>query len=131
MRTIPADTTSLPPLATDAERARARLKRIAPMTPDAALGVPDDAPPRRRRPPGLARGFRLGWKGWLLIEGAAVALVLGLVIAWPPVRDCRAQDERTGFYAGDTVGKCIRRGIDARIDWADQRLKMAIRGSGR
>ena len=37
---------------------------------------------------------------------------------------------RVGFYAGDSVGKCIRRGIADRLDTADQRLKSLIRRSG-
>ncbi|CAA2157251.1 hypothetical protein MBRA_02650 [Methylobacterium brachiatum] len=87
---------------------------------------------RRRRPRDLGRrGFRLGWKGWLVVDSLIVLLVVAAVVAWPPIRACRHQDKTTGFYAGDSVDKCIRRGIAERIDRADQRLKALVRNSGR
>ena len=58
-------------------------------------------------------------------------MVAGAVMVWPPASDCREQEAKVGFYAGDTLGKCIRRGVGARLDAADQRIKMAVRGSGR
>ncbi|WP_375454276.1 hypothetical protein [uncultured Methylobacterium sp.] len=131
MQSLSADPAS-PPAATDADRLRARLNRVVPVAVDLDRPRHDEAPPRRRQPATAGgRGFRLGWVGWLAIECAAAVLILGAVIAWPPVEACRDQERKTGFYTGDSLNKCIRRGIAARIDWADQRLKMAIRGSGR
>jgi hypothetical protein len=101
---------------------RARLARVGP---DGAHRTP-----RRNRAPERHRGFRLGWKGWLVVDCLVVLLVVAGVVAWPPVQSCRNQDQTVGFYAGDSVGKCIRRGIADRLDTADQRLKSLIRRSG-
>ncbi|SEI04258.1 hypothetical protein SAMN02799636_05115 [Methylobacterium sp. 275MFSha3.1] len=101
---------------------RARMARVGP---DGAHRTP-----RRNRAPERRRGFRLGWKGWLVVDCLVVLLVVAGVVAWPPVQSCRNQDQTVGFYAGDSVGKCIRRGIADRLDTADQRLKGLIRRSG-
>ncbi|MBN4092676.1 MULTISPECIES: hypothetical protein [Methylobacterium] len=101
---------------------RARMARVGP---DGAHRTP-----RRNRAPERRRGFRLGWKGWLVVDCLVVLLVVAGVVAWPPVQSCRNQDQTVGFYAGDSVGKCIRRGIADRLDTADQRLKSLIRRSG-
>ncbi|SFF06619.1 hypothetical protein [Methylobacterium sp. 13MFTsu3.1M2] len=101
---------------------RARMARVGP---DGAHRTP-----RRNRAPERRRGFRLGWKGWLVVDCLVVLLVVAGVVAWPPVQSCRNQDQTVGFYAGDSVGKCIRRGIADRLDTADQRLKSLIRSSG-
>ncbi len=101
---------------------RARMARVGP---DGAHRTP-----RRNRAPERRRGFRLGWKGWLVVDCLVVLLVVAGVVAWPPVQSCRSQDQTVGFYAGDSVGKCIRRGIADRLDTADQRLKGLIRRSG-
>ncbi|MCJ2012850.1 hypothetical protein [Methylobacterium sp. J-076] len=77
------------------------------------------------------RRFRLGWFAWLLIDAFVVLGTVAIVVAWPPVEACRAQEKTVGFYAGDSVGRCIRRGIGQRISNADQRIKMILRGSGR
>lgn len=102
---------------------RARMARVGP---DGAHRTP-----RRNRAPERRRGFRLGWKGWLVVDSLIVLLVVAAVVAWPPIQACRHQDKTTGFYAGDSVDKCIRRGIAERIDRADQRLKALVRNSGR
>ena len=122
---------------TDAERARARLDRIAApaQTPD-SLSRPEThgapaAPRRPRHGAGRREGFRLGWGSWLVIEILVIAIAAAAFLAWPPTSACREQEAKLGFYAGDSLGKCIRRGIGARIDDADQRLKMLLRGSGR
>ena len=101
---------------------RARMARVGP---DGAHRTP-----RRNRAPERRRGFRLGWKGWLVVDCLVVLLVVAGVVAWPPVQSCRNQDQTVGFYAGESVGKCIRRGIADRLDTADQRLKSLIRRSG-
>ncbi|ONF47243.1 hypothetical protein [Methylobacterium radiotolerans] len=101
---------------------RARMARVGP---DGA-----NRPQRRSRAPERRRGFRLGWKGWLVVDSLVVLLVVAGGVAWPPVQSCRNQDQTVGFYAGDSVGKCIRRGIADRLDTADQRLKSLIRRSG-
>lgn len=75
-------------------------------------------------------GFRLGWFGWLVVDTLIVVGTVVAVLAWPPVESCRAQEKSVGFYAGETVGQCIRRGIGERIVNADQRVKMMLRGSG-
>ncbi|MDP4027027.1 hypothetical protein Q8W71_31035 [Methylobacterium sp. NEAU 140] len=106
-------------------RFRARMARVG--------SAPDRRPAQRRRSARRAPGeggLRLGWKSWLAIDCAVVLLVVAGVVAWPPVQSCREQQHTTGFYAGDSVGKCIRRGVGARIAQADQRIKMLIRGSG-
>lgn len=104
---------------------RARMARVG--------GAAPETPVRRRRGPRDHRGdgFRLGWKSWLAIDCGFVLLVVAAVVAWPPVRDCRHQNETLGFYAGDSVEKCIRRGVADRLSQADQRVKMLVRGSGR
>lgn len=125
------------PHLTDADRARARLNRIAApaQSPDRLLR-PDTrdapAPPlRRRHGTGKREGFRLGWGGWLVIELVAIAVIATGFLVWPPTAACREQEAKLGFYAGDSLGQCIRRGVAARLDAADQRLKMLVRGSGR
>lgn len=75
-------------------------------------------------------GFRLGWVGWLVIDSLVVLGTVAAVVVWPPVESCRTQDKQVGFYAGDTVEKCIRRGVNQRVANADQRIKMLLRGSG-
>ena len=90
---------------------------------------------KRKRPQGEEddhrdRGFRLGWFGWLLIDAFIILATVAAVLTWPPVTSCRAQDKAVGFYAGETVGQCIRRGVGQRITNADQRIKMMLRGSG-
>ncbi|MCJ2058983.1 hypothetical protein MKL09_20865 [Methylobacterium sp. J-048] len=99
----------------------------------ARLGTePESRQGRRPGPRNLGRGgFRLGWKGWLVVDALVVLLVVAAVVAWPPIQACRHQDKTVGFYAGDSVDRCIRRGIAERIDRADQRLKALVRNSGR
>jgi hypothetical protein len=110
------------PDAVEEAQFRARMARVGP----------DRGGRRAHRSgaPGRGRGVRLGWKGWLVVDGLIVLLVVAGVVAWPPVQACRQQDRTTGFYAGDSFDKCIRRGIAARIDTADQRIKSLMRGSG-
>jgi hypothetical protein len=125
------------PLLSDAERARARLNRIAApahSTDRLFSSEPRDTPAlqrHRRHGTGKRDGFRLGWGGWLVIELLAIAMAIAFYLAWPPTAACRDQEAGLGFYAGDSLGKCVRRGVAARIDAVDQRLKMLVRGSGR
>lgn len=74
--------------------------------------------------------FRLGWLGWLVIDGLVVLGTVAAVVVWQPVETCRAQEKTVGFYAGDRVEKCIRRGVVQRLSNADQRIKMILRASG-
>ncbi|MFF9551072.1 hypothetical protein [Methylobacterium fujisawaense] len=101
---------------------RARMARVGPEA--------TNRPPRGSRAPERGRRLRLGWKGWLVVDSLVVLLVVAGVVAWPPIQACRYQDQTVGFYAGDSVGKCIRRGIADRLDTADQRFKRLIRRSG-
>jgi hypothetical protein len=110
------------PDAVEEAQFRARMARVGPDRGERR------AP--RSSASGRSRGVRLGWKGWLVVDGLIVLLVVAGVVAWPPVQACRQQDRTTGFYAGDSFDKCIRRGIAARIDTADQRIKSLMRGSG-
>ncbi|MCJ2048700.1 hypothetical protein [Methylobacterium sp. J-070] len=102
---------------------RARMARLGP---DTGRGRG-----RRGARPGQGRGFRLGWTGWLVVNGLVVVLAVVAVLAVPPTLACRHQDRTIGFYAGDSVDRCIWRGMADRLDTADQRLKRLIRGSGR
>jgi hypothetical protein len=110
------------PEAVEEAQFRARMARVGP-----DLG---GRRAHRSRVSGQARGVRLGLKGWLAVDGLVVLLVVAGVVAWPPVQACRQQDRTTVFYTGDSLDKCIRRGIAARIDTADQRIKSLMRGSG-
>ncbi|MFC6789267.1 hypothetical protein ACFQE0_06270 [Methylobacterium komagatae] len=74
--------------------------------------------------------FRLGWFGWLLIDALVVAGTILVVLTWPPLDTCRTQGKTVGFLAGDSVEKCVSRGIGERLTSADQNLKMILRGSG-
>ncbi|GJE62590.1 hypothetical protein [Methylobacterium trifolii] len=112
---------------TEADLFRQRMARAAPLQPGSS-----GAPRRKRTVQGLGKsgGFRLGWKSWLAIDVTFLIVLLAVVVAWQPVTTCREQEQKTGFYAGDSVNKCIRRGINERLNRADQRIKMLIRGSG-
>jgi hypothetical protein len=107
-------------------RFRARMARVG-------SGMSVSGPRRSAEDGGeeKGRGFRLGWFGWLLIDTAIVLGTVAAVVVWPPIEKCRAHDKEVGFYAGETVEHCIRRGIVERISNADQRIKMMLRGSGR
>lgn len=90
---------------------------------------------RRRRPmeddeEETSGRFRLGWFAWLVVDSLVVLGTVAAVVAWPPVDACRTQDKTVGFLAGDSVEKCIRRGIGERLSNGDQRIKMMLRGSG-
>ncbi|SFM09528.1 hypothetical protein [Methylobacterium pseudosasicola] len=123
-RPLPSSSSGAAPDALEEVQFRARMARLGT--------EPENRRGRRRPPRALGRGgFRLGWKGWLVVDSLIVLLVVAGVVAWPPIQACRHQDKTTGFYAGDSVDRCIRRGIAERIDRADQRLKALARNSGR
>lgn len=131
----PPPGTDAQPTLTEAEAARARLDRIARTAQEPVRPTPEgaraaDALRQRRHGAGRREGFRLGWGGWLVVELVVIAAIAGIYLAWPPTAACREQEATLGFFAGDTLGKCIRRGVAARIDDVDQRLKMAVRHSG-
>jgi hypothetical protein len=122
---IPATSTAAAPPSVDSEEARfkARMARVG-----------GEDPSRRSRREGedeeKDEGFRLGWFGWLVVDALIVVGTVVAVLSWPPVEACRVQEKTVGFYAGETVGKCIRRGIGERLTNAEQHLKMILRGSG-
>lgn len=107
----------------EAERFRERMARA---------GASDPARGRRKARPGERKGgLKLGWKTWLAIDGIGLILFVTAVVVWPPLSACREKARDYGLYAGDTIEKCTRRGIAERLERADQRVKMLIRGSGR
>lgn len=107
----------------DLEAARFR-SRMARVTTDRT------GPRRRPAQEDESRGVRLGWKAWLLIDVVIVAGAVAVAGVWPPLQACRAQANSVGFYAGETVGACVRRGVSERLTNADQHIKMLLRGSG-
>ena len=134
---IPPIEPTEPLILTDVDRVRDRMNQYAPRPSNSVnLTAKSFEPTRDRESPrrhgtGKREGLRLGWRGWLLVEAVAVAVVAGAVLVWPPASDCREHEAKFGFYAGDTLGKCIHRGVAARLYTADQHIKMAMRGSGR
>lgn len=105
-------------------RFRARMARVSLGSISGSTGRPQEGE-------GQVKGsFRLGWLGWLVIDALVVVGTVAVVVVWTPVQSCRAQDKSVGFYAGETVQGCIRRGVVERIANADQRIKMMLRGSG-
>ena len=104
-----------------ADRFRERMARA---------GAPDPGRARRRTPEERKGGLKLGWKSWLLIDGTGLILFLTVIVVWPPLSACRTKALETGFYTGDSVETCTRRGVVERLDRADQRIKMMVRGSG-
>jgi hypothetical protein len=109
-------------------RFRARMARVGS---GAGASTPHSRRVRDDEEDEKGRGFRLGWFGWLLIDTAIVLGTVAAVVVWPPIETCRAHEKEIGFYAGETVETCIRRGVAERISNADQRIKMMLRGSGR
>jgi|GEM_PF-1372036 len=102
-------------------RFRARMARVGP-----ALARQAD-----RGGPGRSRGLRLGWMGWLIVDGLAALLLVTALVAWPPIQACRQQEQTVGFYPGQSIGECIHRGLAARLDKADQSVTGWLRGFGR
>ncbi|MCJ2033639.1 hypothetical protein [Methylobacterium sp. J-068] len=78
-----------------------------------------------------SRPISLGWKASLLLNLVLLTGPLGLVIALPPLLECRAREARFGFFTGETLGNCTARGIEGRLRRLDDRIKMLVRGSGR
>lgn len=108
----------------EAARFRARMEQVG-------TGMARRRPRRTEEDDGERdRGFRLGWFGWLVVDAAIILGTVAVVLAWPPIEACRAQEKTVGFYAGETVNQCIRRGIGQRITNADQHVKLMLRGSG-
>ncbi|MET0368412.1 MAG: hypothetical protein ABW058_09605 [Methylobacterium sp.] len=109
----------------DEARFRARMARVSE-----SGAYPGRPRPREDEEEAATGRFRLGWFGWLLVDGLVVIGTVAAVVAWPPVDACRTQGRTVGFMTGETVEKCIRRGIGERLSNADQRVKMLLRGSG-
>lgn len=108
----------------DEARFRARMARVS------EGGAMIRRRPRDEDEEEASGRFRLGWFGWLVVDSLVVLGTVAAVVAWPPVQSCRTQDKTVGFLAGDSVQKCIRRGIGERLSNGDQRIKMLLRGSG-
>ncbi|MCI9878911.1 MULTISPECIES: hypothetical protein [Methylobacterium] len=70
--------------------------------------------------------------GWLIAVILNIALVLiialGAVLV-PPLMTCREQSAR-GFFAGDTFQACAGRGISARFQDLDGRIRKLVLRSG-
>ena len=71
----------------------------------------------------------LGWLGAVLLNIALVVAVGLATVLVPPLMACREQSAR-GFYAGDTFGACASRGISARFQDFDGRIRKMILNSG-
>jgi hypothetical protein len=72
----------------------------------------------------------LAWLFGILASLAAIAGAVFIVLAVPPALDCRSQAAQ-GFFVGQTYGSCMASGLSARWNLLEQRVKMALRGSGR
>ncbi|KAB1071746.1 hypothetical protein [Methylobacterium planeticum] len=98
--------------------------------------VPDVVVVRRRSRAAAGRsgrtegGLKLGWKSWLLIQIACVAIVFAIVLIWPVSQACRRIEAERGFYWGDSYEQCVKRGVSERWNSFDQRVKMLVRRSG-
>lgn len=77
-----------------------------------------------------AYGSPLAWLFGLLASIAAIAGAVLVVLALPPMLDCRNRAAQ-GFFVGQTYGGCVTTGLSARWNLLEQRVKMALRGSGR
>ena len=75
-------------------------------------------------------GSQLAWLFGILASAAAIAGAVLAVLAAPPVFDCRNRAEQ-GFFVGQTYGGCVASEVSARWNLLEQRVKLALRGSGR
>jgi hypothetical protein len=70
--------------------------------------------------------------GWLIAVALNIALVLVValgVVLVPPLLECRTQSAR-GFFVGDDFQACAMRGISARFQALDGRIRRLILRSG-
>ncbi|WP_419951117.1 hypothetical protein [Methylobacterium sp.] len=79
---------------------------------------------------GRADGSQLAWLFGILASAAAIAGAVLVVLAAPPVFDCRIRAEQ-GFFVGQTYGGCVASEVSTRWNLLEQRVKLALRGSGR
>lgn len=77
-----------------------------------------------------ADGSQLAWLFGILASAAAIAGAVLVVLAAPTVFDCRTRAEQ-GFFVGQTYGGCVASEVSARWNLLEQRVKLALRGSGR
>lgn len=115
-----------PPLADLEAGDRERVARMAAST----LGR--GAAPRLRRGSETTepRVFAAGWKMSLILDILLIASPLPLVLVVPPFLECWDRQAHVGFFAGESVGTCSRKGISERWNKLDNRLKMLVRDSG-
>ncbi|WP_027171913.1 hypothetical protein [Methylobacterium sp. 10] len=90
----------------------------------------DGTESRRSGGEGKAYTSQLAWLFGILASVAAIFGAVLLVLAVPPVLDCRNRAEQ-GFFVGQTYGGCVAGGFSVRWNLLEQRVKMALRGSGR
>ncbi|NEU11466.1 hypothetical protein G3T14_04910 [Methylobacterium sp. BTF04] len=79
----------------------------------------------------MKRVFAIGWKMSLFLDIVMIATPVPLVVVVPPYVECRERERTVGFFVGDTIRACTARGIEARWQKLDSRLKMIVRNSGR
>lgn len=77
-----------------------------------------------------ADGSQLAWLFGILASAAAISGAVLVVLAAPPVFDCRNRAEQ-GFFVGQTYGGCVASEVSTRWNLLEQRVKLALRGSGR
>lgn len=71
----------------------------------------------------------LGWLMAVVLNIAAV-LIIGLsIVLVPPLLTCQEQNVR-GFFAGDSFQTCASRGISARFQDLERRIRRLVLRSG-
>ncbi|KQP06978.1 hypothetical protein ASF26_07330 [Methylobacterium sp. Leaf93] len=108
------------------EIVRDRRPRTDAMSRDLTDGTGSDRDDRGRK----AYGSQLAWLFGILASVAAIAGAILVVLALPPVLECRNRAAQ-GFFVGQTYGGCVASGFSARWNLLEQRVKMTLRGSGR
>ncbi|KQT14878.1 hypothetical protein ASG40_06175 [Methylobacterium sp. Leaf399] len=70
------------------------------------------------------------WPLWVVFDILLLLLIVPLVVAVPPLLDCRQKHDENALFVGETFERCARHGIAERWNALDSRLKMFVRGSG-
>lgn len=102
------------------------LARVAASSFGRGAGPGVQRPSEETKP----RIFARGWKRSLLLDLLLVAAPLPLVLIVPPYLDCRERHAKIGFFAGESMYSCTRKGVSERWRKLDSRLKMLVRNSG-